>query len=173
MFTPIDVACLALGLASAMIAAVIDYRTLRIPNALTFPMILAGLILMAARCLAWYPLHHALITCVLSYVFVYGLWKCRLWGGGDAKLVLALLLLVSPAWPLLYYLAAFSACLALVLLLKHGIYRPFLRRAPVSKGGPLSAEDIASLKEQPGEPMGPSLLVAFASSIVLLEAVVW
>ena len=173
MFTWIDLAGIALGALSTTAAAMIDRRTLRIPNVLTFPLIIVGLVLMAFRCIEWYPLQLAALTCILSYAFAYGLWKFRLWGGGDAKLVLALFLLISPAYPPLYYIVAFSACLALVLMIKHGIYKPAARGTPASKGGPLSAEDIASLKELPGEPMGPSLLAAFILSIGLLEAIPW
>lgn len=156
----------------------IDYRTLRIPNRLTFPLILSGLALMAFRCILGYPPQFCVLVGVISYGLVYGLWKCRLWGGGDAKLVLALFLLLSPAFPPLYFIEAFLLCLAVALLIKHGVYMP-ARMAmgdpspTATKGGPLSAEDIASLKERPGVPMGPSLLFAYASSIVLLEAMLW
>lgn len=172
MFTLIDLACIALCSLFSTVAAIIDYHTLRIPNRLTFPLILSGLAVLALRCTGGYPVQLAILTCIVSYALVYGLWKCNLWGGGDAKLVLALFLLVSPAYPPLYYIAAFSLCLALVLLLKHGVYRPAVRAGHVSKGGPLSAEDIASLREH-GEPMGPALLIAYVSSLVLLEAVQW
>ena len=173
MYSLIDIAGIALGFVCATAAAIIDYRTLRIPNRLTFPLIGAGLVLLAIRCIDRYPLQLAALTCVLSYALVYGLWKFRLWGGGDAKLVLALFLLTSPAYSPLYFIAAFSLCLALVLLFKHGIYKPAIHRSPPSKGGPLSAEDIASLKERPGEPMGPALLAAYALSTVLLGAMSW
>jgi len=48
-----------------------------------------------------YPLQPAALTCIASYAYVYGLWKLRLWGGGDAKLVLGLFLLALP--PILLY----------------------------------------------------------------------
>ncbi len=169
MFTWIDLACVVLAGTSAAAAAVVDHRTMRIPNRLTFPLIGAGLALMAAR---GYPLQPAALTCVASYAYVYGLWKCRMWGGGDAKLVLGLFLLVSPSYPPLYFIAAYSLCLAAVLLLKHGVYGPAVKARHAGKGGPLSAEDIASLREQE-EPMGPALLTAYALSVVLLGAVPW
>jgi Flp pilus assembly protein protease CpaA len=128
---------------------------------------------MAPRCACGYPVQLAFLICLISYAFVYGLWKCRLWGGGDAKLVLALFLLLSPAYPPLYFIAGFSLSLAFVLFLKHGVYKPAKAgRRAVMKCGPLSAEDIASLKESgSGEPMGPSLLAAYALSVVVLTAV--
>jgi prepilin peptidase CpaA len=176
LYTWIDLLCIAVcGLASAA-AAAIDHRTLRIPNRLTFPLILAGLVVMALRCACGYPVGPAVLACILSYAIVYGLWKFRMWGGGDAKLVLALFLLTSPAYPPLYFIAAFTLCLAILLLIKHGIYKPAVRSkraVPWTKSGPLSAEDIASLKERPGEPMGPLLAAAYVLSVVLLEAMPW
>ncbi|WP_128567251.1 A24 family peptidase [Methanocella paludicola] len=168
-FTWIDLACIVLAGLAVAAAAVIDYRTMRIPNRLTIPLIAAGLALMAAR---GYPLGPAVLTCIVSYAYVYGLWKLRMWGGGDAKLVLGLFLMASPAYPPLYFIAAYSLCLAAVLLLKHGVYRPAVKSRHAGKGGPLSAEDIASLREQE-EPMGPALLAACVSSVVLLGAVPW
>ncbi|HTY90859.1 MAG TPA: A24 family peptidase [Methanocella sp.] len=178
MFIWADIACVALGGLSAAAAAAIDRRTMRIPNRLTFPLILSGLALMMFRCMLGYPMDMAILTGVISYGLVYGLWRCHLWGGGDAKLVLALFLLLSPGYPPLYFIAAYTLCLALALLLKHGVYMPARRAmadpSPAStKGGPLSAEDIASLKEGPGMPMGPSLLFAYVSSVVLLGALPW
>ncbi|HTX43747.1 MAG TPA: A24 family peptidase, partial [Methanocella sp.] len=96
-------------------AAVIDHRTSRIPNGLTLPFVLLGLALLPPRCAA----AMAGLICGVSYAFVYGLWRCGLWGGGDAKLVLGLFILVSPAYPTLLFIAAFSLCLALVLFAKH------------------------------------------------------
>lgn len=78
----------------------------------------------------------------------------------------------------MYLVEAFLACLAIGLLIKHGVYRPARRawaRPPPAmvKKGPLSAEDIASLRDDPGEPLGPPIFVAFALSVVLLGAVAW
>lgn len=124
-------------------AAVVDHRTMRIPNVLTFPFILLGLALLPLRCaMAAIPL--AGITCAVSYAFVYSLWKCGLWGGGDAKLVLALFILITPAYPPLSFIVAFSLCLALVLFTKHLL---------LGRGA---------------GPMGPALLLAYVLSVAAL-----
>jgi Flp pilus assembly protein protease CpaA len=116
---------------------------LRIPNGLTFPFILLGLALLPLRwAMAAMPL--AGLICGVSYAFVYGLWKCGLWGGGDAKLVLALFILVSPAYSPLSFIVAFSLCLALVLFAKH------------------------LLINRNAGPMGPALLLAYVLSIAAL-----
>ena len=87
------------------------------------------------------------LTCAISYAFVYGLWRCGLWGGGDAKLVLALFILASPAYPPLSFIVALSLCLALVLFGKHLI---------IGRGA---------------GSMGPALLLAYALSIAAMEVV--
>jgi Flp pilus assembly protein protease CpaA len=99
LYTLIDLFSIGAALAASTAAAVIDYKTLKIPNRLTFPLILLGLLLMAVRCIAGYSPWVAALTCVTAYLFAYALWKGRLWGGGDAKQVLALFIVISPAYP--------------------------------------------------------------------------
>jgi Flp pilus assembly protein protease CpaA len=174
LYTWIDSFSLLAAWSAFLAAAIIDVRTLRIPNCLTFPLILLGLSLLGLRCIAGFSIPLAGLTCAVSYAFIYGLWKLRLWGGGDAKLVLASYLLVSPVYPPLFYIAAFSLCLAIVLFFRHVIFRRVekaIRRPDIAamKGGPLSAEDIASLKEpDAGGPMGPMLFLAYVLSIAAL-----
>lgn len=177
MYTWIDaLTLLAVGTAFLM-AAAIDHRTLRIPNGLTFPLISLGFLLLAFRCTAGYSMLLAGLTCAASYAFVYTLWKCGLWGGGDAKLVLALFFLVSPVYPPFSYIVAFSLCLAMVQFMKHFIFkRPgkaiWHPGQAIIKSGPLSAEGIASLREPGAQgPMGPSLFLAYLLSIGALTVV--
>lgn len=177
MYTWIDaLTLLAVGIAFLM-AAAIDHRTLRIPNSLTFPLISLGFLLLAFRCAAGYSMLLAGLTCAVSYAFVYGLWKCGLWGGGDAKLVLALFFLVSPAYPPFSYIVAFSLCLAMILFMKYFIIKRLVKAIwhpgqAIIKSGPLSAEDIASLKDSGAQgPMGPSLFLAYLLSIGALTVV--
>jgi len=104
---------------------------------------LLGLALLPLRC----AITMAGPVCAISYAFVYGIWKLGLWGGGDAKLVLALFFLVTPAYPPPLFIVAFSLCLALVLCGKH----LFIRRSP--------------------SPMGPALLLAYMLSVAAMGAV--
>jgi Flp pilus assembly protein protease CpaA len=168
--TLIDLAAIAVSTLSTALAAIIDCRTLRIPNRLTFSLISLGIIFLAFRCAFGYSAIWAGHVVVISYVFVYGLWKFRLWGGGDAKLVLALLILLSPAYPPFAFMAVFSISLALLLLLKHAIFRQRYAKPAAIRPGPMSAEDIASLRESGAGPMGPSLLAALVIAVALLEA---
>jgi Flp pilus assembly protein protease CpaA len=128
----IDLASIAIALVSILAAAFIDLRSSRIPNWLTFAMILAGAAFLSWRCLYGHPLIDALLTCVISYAFVYAFWKLGLWGGGDAKAVLGISLLVSPLFYPLMFLAIYLACLSVALFVRHYI------------GGALSA--LAGLK---------------------------
>lgn len=133
---------------------------------------LAGLVSMTARGAAGYPAPLAFLTCLLSYAFVYGLWKCRLWGGGDAKLVLALFLLLSPVYPPLIFIVWYALCLAVILLIKHGVYWRGRAVYRASRRGPMSAEDVASLQERgSGKPMGPALLASYVLSVGLLTVI--
>jgi Flp pilus assembly protein protease CpaA len=145
LYTWIDILCAAAALAAVMAAAVIDHKTLRIPNGLTFPFIFLGLAFMVFRCISGFSLPTAVITCIVAYLFVYVLWRGRMWGGGDAKLVLALFLLMSPAFHPLAFMAAFSLCLAITLFLEHSILRAF------------------AVDKTP-RPMGPALFLAYIIS---------
>jgi prepilin peptidase CpaA len=138
----IDLVCIVLAGSLALAAAAIDVRASKIPNALTYPFILPGLFLLPLRCTQAV----ACLTLAVSCCLVYAIWKPGLWGGGDAKLVLALVLLVSPAYPPLLFLAALSLCLAIVL---------FIRHLMIGRG--------------PG-PMGPSLLLSYLLSVVAMWA---
>lgn len=119
--TWIDAAALAISTLVMLAAAIIDYRTSRIPNVLTLPAIAAGLLLLVARCALGYSILWALATCAVSYALACALWKEGLWGGGDAKLVIAVLLLASPMYAPFVFMADFLACLALALFLRHYI----------------------------------------------------
>ncbi len=170
LYTWIDILSLSAAGAFTLAAAAIDCRTLRIPNRLTLPLVSLGLLLMALRCTAGLSMLIAVLTCAVSYALVYGLWRCHLWGGGDAKLALALFLIASPVYPPLYFIAAFSLCLATVLLLKHAMAGRAAMEQGRSKGGPLSAVDVASYTGVRG-PMGPALSAAYALTVVALTAV--
>lgn len=174
MYTWIDLLSIGAAMAAVTAAAAIDYKTLRIPNRLTFPFILLGLILIAVRCLTGFYIWLAALTCVVSYFFAFALWKFRLWGGGDAKLVLALFILVSPVYPALTFVIVFSLSLAIMLFFEHTAIKVLApqkkHNMPLHGNGHLSAEDIASLCEQDGQrPMGPALLFAYLLSIAVFS----
>ena len=175
MYTLIDLFSIGAAFVAVSAAAAIDYKTLRIPNMLTFPFIFLGLLLMAIRCIPGYPLWMAALTCVIAYLFAYALWRGRLWGGGDAKLVLALFILISPVYPALMFIIIFSLSLALVVFIEHMAIRvlsPQKKRFSTPSGRRnLSAEDIASLCDTGAQrPMGPAILLACLLSVAAFTA---
>jgi Flp pilus assembly protein protease CpaA len=147
----IDVDALSASAVVTAAAALIDLRTMRIPNWLTLPSAAAGAALLAAECAAGYPWAAAAVTAAGSFAFVYLLWRARLWGGGDAKLVLAIFLLASPSFPPLSFMAAFLASLSVMIALRH------------------AAEALARRSGDRPRPLGPLLLAALPVSLGLLH----
>ncbi|WP_230742301.1 prepilin peptidase [Methanooceanicella nereidis] len=117
--TWIDLLSISLAFFCMAIAAYVDCRTMRIPNRLTLPFILSGIGLLAFRCFFGSSIIEAFLTCLISYLYVYALWRCGLWGGGDAKATLAIFLLLSPVYPPLMFMAGFSVCLSIALFTRH------------------------------------------------------
>jgi len=81
-------------------AAIIDYKTRRVPNALTFPFILIGLILTAFI----NPYDYILKGVSLLLLFGIGAFNCV--GLGDIKLLMALCLLWNPIYTFISYAIA-------------------------------------------------------------------
>ena len=147
---PVDIALIIAAGVLLAIAALIDLRARRIPNWLTLSAILAGTVIIFTRSLAGYPLWTAALTLGASLALPYLLWLTRCWGGGDAKVCLGVFLIVGPVFPALCFIAAFSGCLA-VLLIGRQVYR----WTGMKQG-----------KNEPGgRPLGPSLLAAFILSV--------
>jgi|Deesub1362A_J573_1020465.scaffolds.fasta_scaffold03286_5 Flp pilus assembly protein protease CpaA len=89
----IELFFISLALAGTFIASYIDIKTKEIPNILTFSMIFVGLILFFAK---YYREWLFFIPLAASYFFIWILWRLGLWGGGDAKLVMGIISLISP-----------------------------------------------------------------------------
>jgi len=67
-------------LAVAVVATVVDFRTRRVPNILTFPAMAAGF-------LVRFPPDPWILGLVVLFFL---LWRAGIWGGGDAKLWMAM-----------------------------------------------------------------------------------
>lgn len=116
-------------LAVVIPAAVIDTRTRRIPNALTLPAILIGLI-------SW-PITDSggVFLRVLGLVVVvlvvgFSLYALGILGGGDAKLLASVAALMGSKFTFeaLLWTALFGGAVALGVLAWHRALFPFLRR---------------------------------------------
>ena len=107
------------AISAAGIAAAIDYKTGRIPNALTFGALGFGVAVRLGGPVAqgnWGDLRAAVVTSfagmLLTAVVPFVLWRARALGGGDLKLFVALGALLGPMLGLEAQMMAF-ACGAL------------------------------------------------------------
>lgn len=78
----------ALVLLLLLLASYTDLRTRRIPNAVTYPFILAGLLLLPSV-----PLQ-SVLAAFIGVALSYALYRLGVWAGGDAKLFFAVSLLL-------------------------------------------------------------------------------
>ena len=150
-----DSLLIAMVLVFAVAAAVLDLRTMRIPNWLTLPAIGAGTLVLVIRCLYGYPIWLAAITLMVSLSLMYLLWLTGSWGGGDSKAVLAIFLLAGPVFTSLSLMVVFTCCLAFLLIVKELAGRVF---------GPATRE--IRIKR----PMGRWILAAFLISVPICIA---
>lgn len=88
----------AIAVAGSIAAAAIDVRTREIPNALTLGMMAAGVALSAARILTCDPWLLIVPPAAFAVALSWLLWRAGLFGGGDAKLMMAIVLLL-PLYP--------------------------------------------------------------------------
>ncbi|CAJ36288.1 hypothetical protein RCIX944 [Methanocella arvoryzae MRE50] len=106
--------------------------------------------ILSVKCIYGYPVWTAALTAGVSLALTYLLWFTGSWGGGDAKACLGALLLVSPAFPVLLFIIAFSSGLALIVAVRW-MYR-------------LTDSKNRHRHDSGGRQLGPSLLAAFILS---------
>ncbi len=88
----------AVAVGGALVAAVIDIRMREIPNTLTLGMMAAGAALSTIRILTGDPWLLVAPPAALAIALSWLLWRGGLFGGGDAKLMMAVVLLL-PLYP--------------------------------------------------------------------------
>jgi Flp pilus assembly protein protease CpaA len=103
-------------LAVAVAAAVIDFQTRRVPNVLTLPAMAAGLLV------RFPPDPRILWLAVLFFL----LWRARVWGGGDAKLWMAMAFWTpsgrgAEAWLVFGIVAVATGMVALAFLIARNL----------------------------------------------------
>ena len=109
----------SVAIAGSIIASYTDVKSKTIPNTLTFPMIGLGLFFSSFK--IYFGKNLLLLAIlIISYFIVYIIWRAGLWGGGDAKLVLAIMLLISPFSNM--FVSYFFISIALVLLIHFFIF---------------------------------------------------
>lgn len=121
--------------------------TRRIPNALTLPLILAGLVLTAAQGWRLFLVSLFGVMAVLAVGFI--LYAAGLFGGGDVKLVAAIAALRGPAFlaETLGWMAIVGGVVAVGMLAWKRALIPFLRR--LARAG----YEVVFLGLTPGEPV--------------------
>jgi Flp pilus assembly protein, protease CpaA len=127
---PTIVLILAVSIFTA-VAAVMDFRTKRIPNKLTIPMFFAGWIFQIVMSLmyGWHHLGSAVLGFLVGFGLLFVLWFIGGGGGGDVKLMGALSVWLGLQMTLaVLFVSTLLVLLATVAvvginILKHG-YRP-------------------------------------------------
>jgi hypothetical protein len=80
--------------AGLLVAAVYDWTTMRVPNLVWLPMLLAALVVdlvEPARIVSAWPY---LLAAGGVVALAFGIWRVGIWGGADAKAIMVLALLV-------------------------------------------------------------------------------
>ena len=77
----------------------VDHRTLKIPNYITYSMILAGLI---ARITLNLPRYEYFLGVLIASIVAFALHYRKVWGGGDTKLLVGIGGFLGPPQTLMY-----------------------------------------------------------------------
>jgi prepilin peptidase CpaA len=119
-----DLVLLSTALALAVAAAAIDVEQRRIPNSLTYPGIILG-VLLRGLLLGWEGAASALAGCVLAGGIFLLFYVVHAMGAGDVKLVAALGSLLGPPDAVVMLLA--TAICGGMLALVYALYRKRIR----------------------------------------------
>ncbi len=145
-----DFLVIAMAILFTAAVAAMDLRTMRIPNWLTLPAIVAGAMVIIIRCIYGYPIWLAATILTASLSLTYLLWLTGSWGGGDSKAVMAIFLLAGPVFASLSFMAVFTGSLGLLLIFREAygrVTRPVHREIRIK------------------HPMGHWILAAFLISV--------
>jgi prepilin peptidase CpaA len=114
------------------LAALIDVRFRRIPNALTLPLLLTGL---AGAFFGHHGISpsHALLGCLVGFILTFGQFLLGALGGGDLKLMTAVGAWTGPAGVLAVFMVAavFGLVTVLAQSLKQGQTAALLRNSAI------------------------------------------
>jgi len=114
----IELLFISLALAGTFVASYIDIKTKEIPNSLTFSMIFIGLMIFFTK---YYREWLFFIPLAASYFFIWILWRLGLWGGGDAKLVMGIISLISPFYGI-DFIPAFFIIIGVVAAIHYFVF---------------------------------------------------
>ena len=140
--------CLLLfdALAVAIAAAIMDVQQHRIPNWLTYPAIVAG-VLLRSYLFGWWGLLTALGGCLLAGGIVFLFYAVRAMGAGDLKLLAAIGAIVGPRNVVPVLLA--TAVTGGVLAIFYAAYRGQMRATIANVGSVMRFHAWGGLQAHP------------------------
>ena len=141
-----DLELFSLALALAVAAAVFDVRQRRIPNWLTYPGIVVGVVL-RGMLLGWRGAVGALAGCLLAGGIFLLFYLVRAMGAGDVKLAAAIGSLLGPGDAVVMLLA--TALSGGVLAIVYTLYRRRMRTTVRNLGAALQFHAWAGVQAHP------------------------
>jgi prepilin peptidase CpaA len=141
-----DLVLLSTALALAIAAAAIDVEQRRIPNWLTYPGIILG-VLLRSLLLGWEGAASALAGCVLAGGIFLLFYVVHAMGAGDVKLVAAIGSLLGPPDAVVMLLA--TAICGGVMAIVYVIYRRRIRTTFLNVGAALQFHVASGLRAHP------------------------
>lgn len=141
-----DLVLLSTALALAVAAAAIDVEQRRIPNSLTYPGIILG-VLLRGLLLGWEGAASALAGCVLAGGIFLLFYVVHAMGAGDVKLVAALGSLLGPPDAVVMLLA--TAICGGMLALVYALYRKRIRATFANVATALQFHAASGLRAHP------------------------
>jgi prepilin peptidase CpaA len=141
-----DLVLLSTALALAITAAAIDVEQRRIPNWLTYPGIILGVVLRGLL-MGWDGIASALAGCVLAGGIFLLFYVVRAMGAGDVKLAAAIGSLLGPVDAVAMLLA--TAICGGVLAIGYAVYRQRVRATFMNVGAALQFHAGAGLRIHP------------------------
>ncbi|HEY4932997.1 MAG TPA: A24 family peptidase [Terriglobales bacterium] len=141
-----DLVLLSIALALSVAAAAIDVKQRRIPNWLTYPGIISGLVLRSLL-LGWKGTASALAGCALAGGIFLLFYAVRAMGAGDVKLVASLGSLLGPSDAVVMLLA--TAICGGVMAIVYAVYRKRARVTFVNLGAALQFHAVSGLRAHP------------------------
>ena len=110
--------CTIFALTASFIASYFDIKTREIAKLITLPMIFIGLVVFFAK---YYGEWYFFIPLAISYFFIWLLWRLGIIGGGDTKLIMGIIALVSPFYGI-FFIPLFFVILGFISFIHYFIF---------------------------------------------------
>jgi Flp pilus assembly protein protease CpaA len=149
----------------SIVAAVVDLRTGRIPNGVTFPAVVAGIAMSAMA--GWHALLQRVAIVLIVLMAGALLFYFHVFGGGDGKLAAAIAAIAGgrlAAEAAVYAIALGGVIAAIILLRRRALIPALLRAVQTVAGNPLPAPPSGGTSIPFGPILGLGVIVASATS---------